>query len=149
MRIHIEHIDSSRAVDEPAVRRLIARILAAEDRRQYDLTLVLTDSGHLRRLNRRFRGIDRVTDVISFAMMEGIGGFPHQRHLGDIYISLPRTWRQARDYGTTFDDELFRLVTHGLLHLLGYDHCKPRQACRMRQREELYLYGSRPAAGAR
>lgn len=149
MRIHIEHIDTSREVDQPAVRRLIARILAAEGHRQYDLTLVLTDSGHLRRLNRRFRSIDRVTDVISFAMMEGIGSFPHQRHLGDIYISLPRTWRQARDYGTTFDDELFRLVTHGLLHLLGYDHCRPHQASRMRRREEQYLYGARPAAGKR
>jgi len=142
MRIHIEHIDTSRAVDEPAVRRWIAQILKSEDCCQYDLTLVFTDSGHLRRLNKRFRNIDRVTDVISFAMMEGAGaGFTHQRNLGDIYISLPRTWRQARDYRTTFEDELFRLVTHGLLHLLGYDHVKPRQASRMRQREERYLYG--------
>ena len=142
MRIHIEHIDRSHQVDEMAVRRLIAKILKCEGCFQYDLTLVFTDSGHIRRLNRRFRNVDRVTDVISFAMLEGAGGgFVHQTNLGDIYVSLQRTWRQARDYRTTFDDELHRLVTHGLLHLLGYDHVKPRQACRMRQREERYLYG--------
>lgn len=142
MRIHLEHIDTSRAIDEPALRRLIARILKSEACCQYDLTLIFTDSAHLRRLNRRFRSIDRVTDVISFAMMEGAGGeFSHQRDLGDIYISIPRARRQARDYHTTFEDELCRLVTHGLLHLLGYDHVKPHQACRMRQREERYLYG--------
>ncbi|MDI6739223.1 MAG: rRNA maturation RNase YbeY [Candidatus Edwardsbacteria bacterium] len=142
MRIHIEHINTSHPFDEPAVRRLIARILKAEGCLQYDLTLIFTDSGHIRRLNRKFRRVDRVTDIISFAMLEGAGGgFAHQRNLGDIYVSLQRTWRQARDYHSTFDDELFRLVTHGLLHLLGYDHVRPRQACRMRQREERYLYG--------
>ena len=142
MRIHIEHIDTAHSFDEPAVRRLIATILSCEGCQQYDLTLILTDSGHIRRLNRRFRDIDRVTDVISFAMLEGAGGrFAHQRNLGDIYVSLPRAWRQARDYRTTFEDELFRLVAHGLLHLLGYDHIKPRQASRMRAREERYLYG--------
>ena len=142
MRIHIEHIDRSHEVDEMAVRRLVATILKREDCCHYDLTLILTDSGHIRRLNRRFRNIDRVTDVISFAMLEGeSAGFAHQTNLGDIYISLPRTWRQARDYCTSFEDELHRLVTHGLLHLLGYDHIKPRQACRMRQKEEHYLYG--------
>ncbi|HTY08082.1 MAG TPA: rRNA maturation RNase YbeY [Candidatus Edwardsbacteria bacterium] len=142
MRIHIEHIDRSHQVDEPAVRRLIATILKREGCCQYDLTLVFTDSGHIRRLNRRFRNIDRVTDVISFAMMEGAGaGFAHQTNLGDIYVSLQRTWRQARDYRTSFEDELHRLVAHGLLHLLGYDHIKPRQACLMRRKEERYLYG--------
>ncbi len=141
MRIHIERIDTRHTVDEQALRRLIARILKAENCCRYDLTLVFTDSGHLRRLNRRFRRIDRVTDVISFAMQEGAGRFPHQRNLGDIYISLPRAWRQARDYRTAFGDEVFRLVAHGLLHLLGYDHLRPAQASRMRLREERYLYG--------
>ncbi len=76
----------------------------------------------MRTLNRRYLGKDRTTDVLSFPLREG--NFPRVQHhvLGDIVISLPAAARQARDAGETLRDEIDRLLVHGFLHLLGYDH---------------------------
>jgi probable rRNA maturation factor len=80
----------------------------------------------MRVLNRRFRGIDRTTDVLSFPQNEFIS--PDSERLtpdivlGDIIISLPKTKKQAEENGLTFHQELKRLLIHGLLHLIGYDH---------------------------
>ena len=80
----------------------------------------------MRILNRRFRGIDRTTDVLSFPQNEFIS--PNAERLtpnvvlGDIVISLPKTKKQAEENGLTFHQELKRLLIHGLLHLTGYDH---------------------------
>ena len=139
MTVCIECLCPGHRFDQDRLKKTVCRVLRAEGYRNYDLTLVLTDSVHLRRLNRRFRHLDHVTDVISFAMLEGPGAEFTQADLGDIYISLPRARRQARDYQTTFESELRRLAIHGLLHLLGHDHIKPRPAAAMRRLEERYL----------
>ena len=82
----------------------------------------------MRDLNRRFRGIDRVTDVLSFPAGPDEAGAPRdgavggRRWLGDIAIATGRAARQARAAGLTESDERRRLALHGLLHLLGYDH---------------------------
>lgn len=93
----------------------------------------------MRDLNRRFRGIDRVTDVLSFPAGPDEAGFPREgaaggrRWLGDIAIATGRAARQARAAGLTESDERRRLALHGLLHLLGYDH--ERDDGRMRRLE--------------
>lgn len=69
-------------------------------------------------LNAQYRGIRKDTDVLSFPLMPA--GF-HQA-LGDIVISVPRALQQARAYNVPFHEELLRLLAHGLLHLIGYDH---------------------------
>jgi probable rRNA maturation factor len=71
-------------------------------------------------LNRRYRGIAGPTDVLSFPMMGHGTGDP--LILGDIVVCIPMVLSQAKQYGVTFYDELLRLLLHGLLHLLGYDH---------------------------
>lgn len=80
----------------------------------------------MRILNRRFRGIDRTTDVLSFPQNDLIPPSAERLTpnivLGDIVISLPRTKKQAEENGLTFHQELKRLLIHGLLHLIGYDH---------------------------
>jgi probable rRNA maturation factor len=139
MTVFIECLDHSSPVKEAGLKRCICRILAAEGYADYDLTLILADSACLRRLNKKYRSIDRITDVISFAMLEGDAPPVADADLGDIYISLPRTRRQAREYRVSFEEELKRLVVHGLLHLIGYDHIKPGQAKKMRKKEELYI----------
>jgi probable rRNA maturation factor len=60
--------------------------------------------------------------------------------LGDVYISTEQAREQAREYGVTFEEEMARLVVHGVLHLAGYDHEKPEEARRMRSREEAHLH---------
>ncbi len=75
----------------------------------------------MRALNSRYRGIEKTTDVLSFPMSEK-GSTAESGPLGDIVICVPRTQSQAREYGVSFRAELLRLLVHGLLHLLGYDH---------------------------
>lgn len=86
----------------------------------------------IKKLNRIYRGKDRVTDVLSFC-------FSDADLLGEIYISLKRTEIQARRYGESFNEEFLRLYTHGLLHLAGYDHIKEKDRLIMEKKEKHYL----------
>jgi len=101
-----------------------------------DVHLVLTTDERLRDLNRDFCAKDRPTDVLSFNIdaAEETGGV-----FGEIYISVPTARQQAAGYGGTLAEELLRLTCHGLLHLCGYDHSRPDDAARMKQREDRYL----------
>lgn len=85
-----------------------------------EVSVLLVGSLGMRKLNARYRGQDKVTDVLSFPM----GGGPDLPSgvLGDIVICVPRAVSQAADYGVTEGEEIRRLLIHGLLHLLGYDH---------------------------
>ncbi len=141
MSVCFEFLVPVRDFKPSSLKTLVERILKHESRPDCDLTVIFTDSAHLRRLNRRYRGRDRVTDVISFAMTEGADSRYNAKELGDVFISLPRARRQAREYRVTAEEEIRRLTVHGVLHLLGYDHVKPGQAPKMQRREEFYLYG--------
>lgn len=93
-----------------------------------DVTLVLAGDETVRRLNKRYRGKDRATDVLSFGLGDGRRlGEP----FGDIVVSVDAARRQARDYGATTSQEIVRLAVHGALHLCGYDHHERREAARM------------------
>ncbi len=90
-----------------------------------ELSITLTDDQHIHALNKKFRGVDRATDVLSFAFRESdepevIGA--DFEVLGDVIISLERAKVQAEDFGHSFRREIIFLEVHGLLHLLGYDH---------------------------
>ncbi len=103
-----------------------------EDR---ELSVLLTGNQEIRELNREYRGKDKPTDVLSFPMED-----PYM--LGDIVISVEKAASQAAEFGCTLDEEAGRLVVHGVLHLLGYDHVRGgRQAAKMK-REEGELMGA-------
>lgn len=95
----------------------------------------LTNDEEIRELNRRFRGVGKATDVLSFGMgddmVEGAG-----RLLGQVVISLPRASAQAGEYAHSLERELGFLSVHGVLHLLGYDHDTAAGEALMRQMEE-------------
>ncbi|MBI5848122.1 MAG: rRNA maturation RNase YbeY [Nitrospirae bacterium] len=96
-------------------------------RKEAELSLLFVGSRRMKLLNQRYRGIPKETDVLSFPMDEGFSpGDITTPMLGDIVISVPRAISQARQYESTFEEELRRLLIHGLLHLLGYDHEKSR-----------------------
>jgi len=100
-----------------------------------ELSLVLVSDRQMQALNRRWRARDRPTDVLSFAQREGPGGAPGGM-LGDVVISVDTARRQAVERGSTVGREADRLLIHGLLHLLGYDHERSEaEARRMRRRE--------------
>lgn len=87
-------------------------------RRPAEMTIVLTDSRRIRRLNARFGGEDAVTDVLAFPA----GASVEESYLGDVVISVPRVRQQARRRAVPFSHELRLLVIHGTLHLAGMDH---------------------------
>lgn len=84
----------------------------------------------MRRLNREYRGKDKTTDVLSFAATEEAFPFNDQEETdwGDIFISADQIRRQAQEYGVSYKEEFLRMLVHGTLHLLGYDHEKPKDA---------------------
>lgn len=111
------------------LRRQLGRALAASGYGQAQVCLTLSDDEELHELNRQYADEDHATDVLSFAQQEAAGpllpGLPLL--LGDIVISVPIAARQAAERHHGLDDELLHLATHGLCHLLGYDHATPRQ----------------------
>lgn len=86
------------------------------------MSIIIVDNKEIHKINKKYRNIDRETDVISFALEEGETIDEPVKTLGDIYISIDRVYSQAKEYGHSIKRELFFLVTHGFLHLLGYDH---------------------------
>lgn len=96
------------------------------------VSLTFVDDKIIRGLNRKYRKIDRATDVLSFEMGE-------EGMLGDVVISLDTARRNAKRFKVSLDDEIKRLVAHGALHLLGYDHETRDGRCEMRKKEQIYL----------
>jgi probable rRNA maturation factor len=108
------------AAESGRCRRLLRDLRRALRRERAGVELLLTGDAEQRALNRRLRGRDRTTDVLSFPA--GADLEPGRPHLGEIAISLPQAARQARAAGWPRRDEMALLLTHGFLHLVGYDH---------------------------
>ena len=105
-----------------------------------ELSILFIGDRAMRTLNRRYRDKDETTDVLSFSLREGRFPLIQPHMLGDIVISLPVAARQARREGHTINHEIDRLLVHGLVHLLGYDHERsPREALRMQRKEHELL----------
>lgn len=112
-----------------------------------EVSILLVDDQEIQSLNNTYRGLDQPTDVLSFAMEEDMAGdevpdfFVSEDNniLGDIVISLETAARQAEEYGHSFEREAAFLTVHGMLHLLGYDHCTEEDRVEMRSREEEIL----------
>ena len=96
-----------------------------------ELSVCFIDDRRMRQLNREWREIDRTTDVLSFPQ----GGGPDYTLLGDIVISMDTAKRHSDNYGNTLHDEIKKLIVHGILHLLGYDHKKKSEKDVMREME--------------
>ncbi len=102
-------------------------------------SVIFVDEAKIQEINREYRGVDRVTDVISFAFEDSIDVSYDFRFLGDIYICIPRMKEQALEYGHSEKRELSFLVVHGLLHLLGYDHQTEEEEKEMFSKQEVIL----------
>jgi probable rRNA maturation factor len=111
---------------QTAAVRTLARIQAPDG----ELTIQLTDSDEVRRLNRQFRGEDRPTDVLSFSDGE-IDPDTGMRYHGDVVIALPVARAQAEKAGHSLEAELSLLTIHGVLHLFGHDHASKDEEAEM------------------
>ncbi|WP_257461308.1 rRNA maturation RNase YbeY [Archangium lipolyticum] len=104
-----------------------------------ELSISLVGDHAIRRLNRTWRKKDKATDVLSFPAGDLPKGTPGPRQLGDVVISLDTAKLQAKEYERTLESEVARYLAHGLLHLLGYDHERPKDAQKMARAEERLL----------
>lgn len=131
-------------VDALALKELMEYALKVEQVESAVFNLIFVDNKTIHKMNLEYRGIDRATDVISFALEDDkicphVEGMP--RILGDIYISIEKAKEQAELYGHSFKREISFLAVHGLLHLLGYDHMEKEKEKIMFERQELILDG--------
>ncbi|MFY0545087.1 rRNA maturation RNase YbeY [Brevibacillus sp. H7] len=139
-------------IDEAKQDLLIRCLQAAAESEEVsgEVVVTLVNNERIHELNRQYRGVDRPTDVLSFAMNEAGEGemdiyvdeeeieeFPNM--LGDIVISVPKAQEQAKEYGHSLERELGFLAVHGFLHLLGYDHGTEEEEKEMFSRQEAIL----------
>ena len=118
---------------------LIGKLYGAENS---ELSVTLTDDAHIHELNKKFRGVDRPTDVLSFAFRESDEPevlTTQVEILGDIIISLERAKFQAETYGHSYLREVIFLTVHGLLHLLGYDHIEESDRLEMEREQDFVM----------
>ncbi len=102
--------------------------------------IIFVDSDKIRNINREYRHNDKVTDVISFALEDNKDiVYEDFRLLGDIYIAVDVAYDQANEYGHSHEREICFLATHGLLHLLGYDHMNEDEEKKMFEKQEELL----------
>lgn len=123
----IDNFENNYEQDFTAIIEQALKTLEIED--DVEVSCVLVDDERIHEINREYRHIDRSTDVISFAMEDNdqfyVKGMP--RTLGDIFISVDHAKKQAEEYGHSLRREMCFLFTHGILHLLGYDHMTDEQ----------------------
>lgn len=93
--------------------------------KEYTFSVIFVNNEQIHEINREYRHIDRPTDVISFALLDAEDAYEtngEECELGDIFMNIDAVHQQAKEYGHSFERELGFLFTHGMLHLLGYDH---------------------------
>ena len=141
--ISIEVAVDAPALNVEALHHLAVKVMLGEKiDAGVSLAILITNDEEIRRMNHQFLGIDEPTDVLSFPdeVDDFVQGMSEEQLLGDIAISLPTAMRQAEEAGHPLDSELAHLLTHGILHLCGYDHVNsPEEEAAMRSREEHYL----------
>ncbi len=121
------------------IRASLRKLLSLTGQRNAEVSVLLVGDKAMRTLNRRYRGKDRTTDVLSFPLREGSFSRIQPQVLGDIVLSLPTAARQAKAAGEPYYSEIERLLVHGYLHLLGYDHERSRAEARRMEGSERRL----------
>ena len=131
--ICVRCIHAGLRADEAALCALVRRVLRNETKGCRYLGIILADAATVRDLNRRYRGGDYDTDVLSFALGDGA------EIDGEVYVNLDFALAHHARYNATFEEEVRRYVVHGLLHLIGYDDAGSEARSAMRAREDRYL----------
>ena len=134
-------------VDGAGVKKIVQKVLDGEKAgKKADLSIALLGPGRMRKLNKQYRKKNTITDVLAFPDKEipfekfKIGRAKECQGLGEIVICLRELKKNAKRFGKTFEQELARVLIHGVLHLLGYDHEKSADAAKkMQEKEQKYL----------
>ena len=127
MKVYIKNQQRLLKVNQQKIASLLRKALHLLRLHRAELSILFVNDRRMRVLNSQYRGVDRTTDVLSFPQSADFSIHDsrfttHEFVLGDIVINLPRAKKQAIENGLTFNEELKRLLIHGLLHLIGFDH---------------------------
>ena len=133
--------ETTEKIDIEEEKKIIEFALKHENLENVEFNVIFVDAKTIQEINKENRNIDRVTDVISFALEDGENNisFEFGRLLGDIYICVDKMKQQAEEYGHSLLREQGFLTIHGLLHLLGYDHMTKEEEKVMFEKQELIL----------
>ena len=136
-----ETLDVEKNIELEMIRaaEVVGKIYGVEN---FEVSITLTDDKTIHALNKKYRGIDRPTDVLSFAFQESDEPKilnAEIETLGDIIISIERAKLQAADFGHSFLREIIFLEVHGLLHLLGYDHIEENDRIEMEAEQKFVM----------
>jgi probable rRNA maturation factor len=138
--VFLQNYQRAVAIDQKWLGRTAEAILSAARAETAELSVLLVSDRRMRALNRRYRKKDRATDVLAFPLREGRFSRFRGALLGDVVISMQAAKRQAKEFGHSLRAEIARLLVHGTLHLLGYDHERNvRDAAVMARRERAIL----------
>lgn len=145
--IQYNGIDSNKEY-ENLINKVIKECFKIEklDKLKLYISITLTVPNIIQEANKKYRNIDKPTDVLSFPMFEKQelkemlkNGYEVEDVLGDLIISIPKVKEQAIEYGHSFERELAYMVVHGFYHLMGYDHMEENDRKEMRQKEDTVL----------
>ena len=137
MKILIRNRQRYRPLDKTRLTKAAGSILTFLNQTEAELSILFVGDRKMKELNSAYRGKNKSTDVLSFEAGIPVQDSAVNNILGDIVINIPRAESQAKEYGTTFYDELYRLLIHGTLHLVGYDHeVSKYEERKMRKKEE-------------
>ena len=133
--------ETNETIDElKDVEMVLKKAIEIEKLGVVNFNVIIVDNSFIHKINKEYRGIDRPTDVISFALEDEHDiEYDDFRLLGDIYISIDKAREQAKEYGHSLKREICFLSVHGLLHLLGYDHMEKEDEKVMFARQEMIL----------
>ena len=119
--------------DKLANNRWLKMVAGSEVRKLGDISIIFCSDNYILDVNMRYLQHDYFTDIITFDYCEG------NTLSGDLFISIDSVRENAIEYGVEFDDELHRVIVHGLLHLIGYDDHTPEDEARIHAKEDYYL----------
>ena len=143
----IEYLDLKENVEyDELINKVVSECFIVENLNNSNvyISIILTTPKNIRELNKKYRNIDKETDVLSFPMFEKneipkLKNIEYEEALGDIVISIDRVKEQAEEYNHSFERELAYMVVHGFYHLMGEDHIKEEDKKQMREKEEKVL----------
>ncbi|MCH8741818.1 rRNA maturation RNase YbeY [Patescibacteria group bacterium] len=138
------------SVNEEFLQKIVRKVLKGEGvKGEMELSIALVESARIRELNKRYLGKDKVTDVLAFGEKYEVGSTEKEKgikspgpfiELGEVIICPQQVKKNAKKFGSTFEKELAKILIHGILHLLSYNHEKSRaEAKKMEKKEQNYL----------
>jgi len=135
LKINIDNINKNYKFENRQIKKLMRLVFEGEKIFDGEIGVVFVDHNYITELNMKYLNKNSTTDVIAFPLNE-----PNNSTIsGEIYVNLDQVAQQAQDYMVTFDQEMNRIIIHGLLHLMGYKDYSTSEREKMRAKEDFYL----------